>query len=85
MVAGLALFVGSIASTKLLPSGFIPPEDIARTLLAVELPPGSRLADTDAVTRRNSQKVTSLPEFARCWCSAARSSAVRLKCARPRS
>jgi hydrophobe/amphiphile efflux-1 (HAE1) family protein len=62
MVAGLALFVGSIASTKLLPSGFIPPEDIARTLLAVELPPGSRLADTDAVTRRISQKVTSLPE-----------------------
>ena len=45
LAAGLALFVGSIASTKLLPSGFIPPEDIARTLLAVELPPGSTLDD----------------------------------------
>jgi hydrophobe/amphiphile efflux-1 (HAE1) family protein len=62
LAAGLALFVGSIASTKLLPSGFIPPEDIARTLLAVELPPGSRLADTDAITRRISGKITALPE-----------------------
>jgi hydrophobe/amphiphile efflux-1 (HAE1) family protein len=63
LAAGLALFVASIASIKLLPSGFIPPEDIARTLLAVELPPGSRLADTDAVTRRISDRITTLPEI----------------------
>jgi multidrug efflux pump subunit AcrB len=62
LAAGLALFVASIASTKLLPSGFIPPEDIARTLLAVELPPGSRLTDTDAVTRRISDRIKAMPE-----------------------
>jgi hydrophobe/amphiphile efflux-1 (HAE1) family protein len=60
--AGLLLFVASIASTKLLPSGFLPPEDLARTLLAVELPPGSRLNDTDQVTRRISDEIKTLPE-----------------------
>ncbi|MEW5964041.1 MAG: efflux RND transporter permease subunit [Pseudomonadota bacterium] len=53
---GLVIFAGSIASFYLLPSGFLPPEDSGRILLAVELPPGSRLADTkgmtDAIARR---------------------------------
>ena len=39
LAAGLALFAASIASTRLLPSGFLPAEDTGRTLLAVELPP----------------------------------------------
>ncbi len=51
VLIGLALFAGSLWSTSLLPSGFLPGEDVARTLLVVELPPGARLADTDAVTR----------------------------------
>ena len=63
LAAGLALFVASIASTKLLPSGFLPAEDVARTLLAVELPPGSRLDDTDAITRRIADQLKSLPEI----------------------
>jgi multidrug efflux pump subunit AcrB len=62
LAAGIALFVGSIASTKLLPSGFIPAEDIARTLLAVELPPGSRLEDTDTATRKIAEHIKELPE-----------------------
>src|SRR5262249_59450548 len=60
--AGLALFAGSIGPPKLWPSGFTPPEATARPLLAVELPPGWRLPDTDAVTRRISGKITALPE-----------------------
>lgn len=47
---GIALFAGSLYSTQLLPSGFLPGEDSARSLFVVELPPGSRLADTQAVT-----------------------------------
>jgi len=47
---GLAIFAASIGSFYLLPSGFLPADDTARTLLAVELPPGSRLDDTKAVT-----------------------------------
>ena len=46
---GLMIFAGSIGSFFLLPSGFLPAEDSGRVLLGVELPPGSRLADTEAV------------------------------------
>jgi hydrophobe/amphiphile efflux-1 (HAE1) family protein len=62
LAAGLLLFVGSLASTKLLPSGFLPAEDTGRTLLAVELPPGSRLADTDRVTADIAARMKTLPE-----------------------
>src|ERR1700719_4183914 len=41
--AGLLIFIASLMSTKLLPSGFIPAADVSRSLLAIELPPGSRL------------------------------------------
>ena len=47
---GLAIFAGSIGSFYLLPAGFLPADDSGRLLLAVELPPGSRIADTRAVT-----------------------------------
>jgi hypothetical protein len=47
---GLLIFMLSIFSTRLLPSGFLPAEDVARLLLAVELPPGAQLADTERVT-----------------------------------
>jgi hydrophobe/amphiphile efflux-1 (HAE1) family protein len=59
---GLAFFAGSIASTKLLPSGFLPEEDISRSLFVVELPPGSRLEDTRAVTDSLAQRLRELPE-----------------------
>jgi hydrophobe/amphiphile efflux-1 (HAE1) family protein len=53
---GILIFIGSIGSFYLLPSGFIPQEDSGRMLLGVELPPGTKLADTeiatDVVTRR---------------------------------
>jgi hydrophobe/amphiphile efflux-1 (HAE1) family protein len=47
---GLAIFAASVGSFYLLPSGFLPADDTARTLLAVELPPGSRIEETKAVT-----------------------------------
>ena len=47
---GLAIFAASIGSFYLLPSGFLPAEDTGRTLLAIELPPGSRIDDTKATT-----------------------------------
>ena len=51
LVVGALIFAASLWSTRLLPSGFMPADDIGRVLLAVELPPGSRLDDTDKVTR----------------------------------
>ncbi len=62
LVLGLLLFAGSIASARLLPSGFIPKEDHARTQLTLELPPGARLADTEAVTEAVSRRIKALPE-----------------------
>jgi hydrophobe/amphiphile efflux-1 (HAE1) family protein len=62
LAAGVMIFVASIAATKLLPSGFLPADDQGRALLALELPPGSRLADTDRVTRGISDQLKRMPE-----------------------
>ncbi|MEQ1647091.1 MAG: efflux RND transporter permease subunit [Hyphomicrobiaceae bacterium] len=47
---GLLIFAGSIGSFFLLPSAFIPADDSGRALLAIELPPGTRLDDTRSIT-----------------------------------
>jgi multidrug efflux pump subunit AcrB len=62
LIAGAMIFAASLWSTRLLPSGFIPADDVGRILLAVELPPGSRLDDTDRVTREISDKLRAMPE-----------------------
>ncbi len=59
---GVLIFAASIWSTRLLPSGFIPADDLARVLLAVELPPGSKLDDTDRVTAKISEQLRAMPE-----------------------
>jgi len=50
VILGLMIFAGSIGSFYLLPAGFLPTEDAGRILLAIELPPGSRIDDTRRVT-----------------------------------
>src|SRR5579863_3451690 len=62
LTAGAVIFALSLWSTQLLPSGFIPADDYGRALLAIELPPGSRLDDTDRVTRAISEKLRAMPE-----------------------
>ena len=52
VMIGWVVFVASIGSFYLIPSGFLPPEDSGRMLIAMELPPGSTLDDTRKVTRR---------------------------------
>jgi multidrug efflux pump subunit AcrB len=47
-LGSLAFFVGSIMLIPLLPTGFIPPDDNSQTQVNIELPPGSKLADTVA-------------------------------------
>ena len=60
---GLVLFVLSILSTKLLPSGFLPAQDIGRSLLALELPPGSPLSATENVTEEIARRLKKRPEI----------------------
>jgi hydrophobe/amphiphile efflux-1 (HAE1) family protein len=50
ILVGIGLFAASIWSIGLLPKGFLPAQDSARSVLAIELPPGSQLTDTEKVT-----------------------------------
>jgi multidrug efflux pump subunit AcrB len=64
IILGLAVFAGSIASARILPSGFLPASDTSRSLLAVELPPGSQLIDTEGVTETIANRLRRRPEVA---------------------
>ena len=59
---GLMVFAASIGSFYLVPSGFLPAEDSGRMLLAVELPPGSRLSDTRAAAEEVARRIREKPE-----------------------
>jgi multidrug efflux pump subunit AcrB len=50
VLAGLGVFALSVLSITLLPQGFLPAQDIQRSLLALELPPGSQLSFTEKTT-----------------------------------
>ena len=62
LLAGLAIFAGSIWSATLLPTEFVPPTDTGRAQLSIELPPGSRLEDTRAVAREVTERISQIPE-----------------------
>ncbi|HUS97833.1 MAG TPA: efflux RND transporter permease subunit [Hyphomicrobiaceae bacterium] len=72
VAVGILIFIGSIASSMLLPNGFIPAEDNGRMLLAFELPPGSPLTETRRVAREISAKLQKRPEVARVFTSGGR-------------
>ncbi|MFA5899669.1 MAG: efflux RND transporter permease subunit [Hyphomicrobium sp.] len=52
VTGGIAFFAVSMSLVRFLPSDFMPASDRGRAQLAVELAPGSTLADTDAVVRK---------------------------------
>jgi len=59
---GLVIFAASVWSIKLLPEGFLPAQDTARSLMALELPPGSQLAYTEKVTEDIVARLRKRPE-----------------------
>ncbi len=62
VLAGLGVFAASIWSITLLPQGFLPAQDSARSLLALELPPGSQLSATEKVTEDIVTRLRKRPE-----------------------
>ncbi len=62
VAVGLVIFALSILGLQLLPSGFLPHQDVARSLLAVELPPGTQLGETQTVTGNMVDILRKLPE-----------------------
>jgi multidrug efflux pump subunit AcrB len=62
VLAGLGIFALSIWSIHLLPQGFLPAQDTARSLLAMELPPGTQLAFTEKTTEQIVAMLRKRPE-----------------------
>ena len=58
-----ALFIASLAIVPFIPTTFIPDSDLGRSNLALELPPGTRLADTVAITEQARAKLLEIPEL----------------------
>ncbi len=50
MVAAIVVLIISVFFMVRIPGSFIPPEDVSRIPISVELPPGSTLAETDRTT-----------------------------------
>jgi len=63
ILAAFGIFAASLYSATLLPGEFIPKKDEGRSLIMVELPPGSTLSDTREVTRRMTQRMLEVPEI----------------------
>ena len=59
VVAG-AFFVGSLMLIPLLPKGFIPPDDNSQTQVYLELPPGTRLAQSRQTAEQARQLIAKL-------------------------
>ena len=63
MGIGALVLAMSVGSILLLASGFLPAQDTARSLLSIELPPGSRLSDTEDVTEDIVKLLRTRPEI----------------------
>lgn len=62
MGATLVLFVASLGLVKLLPTSFIPDNDIDQTRVAIELTPDVALEDTERVAALARERILAMPE-----------------------
>jgi len=62
VLIGFGIFAASIWSITQLPQGYLPAQDAARSLLAMELPPGTQLAFTEKVTEDIVARLRKRPE-----------------------
>ncbi|TSB21991.1 efflux RND transporter permease subunit [Psychrobacter sp. YGAH215] len=69
MGATLILFVASLALVKLLPTSFIPDNDIDQTRVEIELTPDVALEDTERVAAMASERILVMPEVSHIFTS----------------
>jgi multidrug efflux pump subunit AcrB len=62
LIIATLLFIGSMALVPLIPTEFLGAQDNSLSVMTVELPPGSTLADTDAATLQMSEIIRREPE-----------------------
>lgn len=67
---GLGIFIGTIFLSTLLPSDFLPNNDISRSMLTVEMAPGTTLAETQRVSDRITDMLKERPEVASIYATA---------------
>ncbi len=60
LVAAVVVVVFSVQAMLAVPGSLFPPEDESRIVVSVELPPGSRLEDTEVTTEAMRQAVTGI-------------------------
>ncbi len=60
LLAAIGLFGMSMYFMLQIPGSFIPPEDVSRISISVELPPGSALASTDETTRAMRDRIVGI-------------------------
>ena len=61
LIAALAFFIGSLFLIPLLPTGFIPPDDNSQTQVNLELPPGTKLAETQVAAEAARLIISKVP------------------------
>ena len=64
LIGGVLIFALSFYAIRFLPTGFIPDGDEGRSVISVELPPGSSLDDTARVTDLLQGRIKHMPEVA---------------------
>ena len=69
MGATLLLFVASLALVKLLPTSFIPDNDIDQTRVEIELTPDVALEDTERVAALASERILAMPDVSHIFTS----------------
>ncbi|PJK09577.1 RND transporter [Lysobacteraceae bacterium NML120232] len=61
--AALLLFVLSLGMLPFIPATFVPPSDHGRSLVSLELPPGARIEQTEALAERARALLADIPEL----------------------
>nr|AJF34462.1 acriflavin resistance protein [Eleftheria terrae] len=61
LLASVIFFVGGLALVPLLPTGFLPPDDLSQTQVTLSLPPGSTLQQTLATAEKARARLQAHP------------------------
>ncbi len=70
VLIAVAVFAGSLALARFIPTGFITATDRSQSILTVELPPGATLTDTDQATQHIGRLMKTRSEVANVFVSA---------------
>ncbi len=70
VLIAVAVFAGSLALARFIPTGFIAATDRSQSILTVELPPGAKLTDTEQATQQISRLMKARSEVASVFVSA---------------